>query len=472
MLDNLFFPKTVAIIGASQKPGTLGYYVMQNNIHLNPVLYPVHPKYKTVLGVKTYTSILDVPEDIDVAISVVGPDNTLKITEECASAHVKFLIIITSRFGEAARFKEGKLLEQKISKISEKSGTRIVGPNCIGVLNLPYINSTFAPAYSLSALKGLPIPPQGNINIISESGSISGLVTAWLVEQGLGLNKLVNYGNGIDLRAADFMEYFKNDEDCTVVGVYTEGIKNGRHFIEACRTLNTEKPLIILKPKSTLASRAAQSHTGSILTNDALFDAALKQVHVQRVRTYPQLRSAVKTHSLLPEDYLKRDHFCCAGITNAGGLKVLLAESLRQNQVPESALSHFSPELVTTLECILPEHVTIANPLDVAGDASSDIYVNVLKTLLEQKNVDCILSIPTFEPGYLCETLVKDTLTLMKTYRKPILVTCTGGKLALLYKEKFQKLHIPTYQTPEDMAFAYQILRKRHQYITGLPSGS
>lgn len=471
-MDRLFYPETVAVIGASEKYGSLGYHVMQNNMCLKTMLYPVHPRYDHVLGIKAYKSVLDVPEDVDVAISVVGPDNTLQVTEECASAKVKFLIIVTSRFGEAARFKEGKLLEQKIVTVAQKAGMRIVGPNCIGILNIPYLNSIFIPEYKPFTLEGMPIPGKGNINIISESGSVSGLVTAWLAEQGLGLNKLVNYGNGIDLVAADFMEYFQKDTTCDVIGVYVEGIKKGRKFIEAAKKLNEKKPVIILKPGSELASKAAQSHTGSVVTNEAIFGAALNQVHVQRAKTFGEFCAAVKTHSMISDKYLQRETFSCAGITNAGGLKVLLAESLRQHHVPESALAEFSPELVKQLEQVLPANVTVTNPLDIVGDASSETYSKVTELLLEQDTIDCILSIPTFEPASLREDLVRDTARLMLKYGKPIITASVGGELAKIIRDKFQEVYILTFSNPEDLAFAYQILRTRHQFTVTPLSGS
>lgn len=467
MLDDLFFPKTVAVIGASEKYGSLGYHVMVNNIHLKNALFPVHPHYETVLGLPVYKSVVDIPEDIDVAISVVGPDNTLKITEDCVKAHVKYLIIVTSRFGEAERFKEGKILEKALLSAAQKSGMRIVGPNCIGILNIPHLNSTFVPEYKPYLLEGMPIPRKGNINIISESGSVSGLLTAWLAEQGLGLNKLVNYGNGIDLEATDFMEYFQEDATCDVVGVYVEGMRKGRAFIKVAQALNESKPVIILKPGSELASKAAQSHTGSIATNDALFDAALKQAHVQRARTFGEFRDAVKTHSMISDKYMERDHFFCAGITNAGGLKVLLAESLQHN-VPLTALAEFSHELIENLERILPANVTVTNPLDIVGDASSETYSEVMECMLKQDTVDCLLSIPTFEPASLREELVKDTARLMLKYGKPIIVASVGGELANIIRDKFQKVYVLNFDKPEDLAFAYKILRKRHAFLKSI----
>ncbi|MBU7023597.1 MAG: CoA-binding protein [Theionarchaea archaeon] len=469
MLNDLFYPRTVAVIGASSKEGSLGYHVMQNNIHLKAEVYPVHPVYEEVMARKVYRSVRDIPEDIDVAISVVGPDNTLQITKECAEAKVKFLIIVTSRFGEAARFKEGKVLEQKILKAAEESGMRIVGPNCIGVLNIPFVNSTFLPDYSPFTLEGMPIPPKGNINIISESGSVSGLLTAWLEEQRLGLNKLVNYGNGIDLVATDFMEYFQKDTECDVVGLYIEGIRNGRRFMKTARDLNEKKPVVILKPGSELASKAALSHTGSVATNDAILDGALKQAHVNRARTYGEFCAAVMTHSMVSDRFLNRDHFFCVGITNAGGFKVLLAESLRQYQVPESTLSVLSPGVVSELERILPPNVTVTNPLDIVGDASSETYSKVMETLLAEDNVDCVLSIPSFEPASLREELVKDTARLMVEYGKPVIIASVGGELARIIRDKFQKVFILNFDKPEDLAFAYQILRKRHQFLTKTP---
>jgi acyl-CoA synthetase (NDP forming) len=422
---------------------------------------------------KAYSSVLDVPDDIDVAISVVGPDNTLPVVKECASAGVRFLIIVTSRFGEAARFEKGKELEQEILNVAQSTGMRVVGPNCIGVLNIPYINSTFLPEYSPYSLEGMPIPSKGNIAIISESGSVSGLLAAWLVDQGLGLDKLVNYGNGIDLVAQDFMEYFCKDADCDVVGVYVEGTRKGRSFMKAAHILNQAKPVIVLKPGSELASRAAQSHTGSVATNDAIFDAALKQVHVQRARTFGEFCNAVKTHSMISDRFLHREHFYCTGITNAGGLKVLLAESLRQNEVPESALSEFSTHCVEDLEKILPPNVTVTNPLDIVGDASSETYTRVMEVLLSQKNVDCLLSIPSFEPASLREELVKDTARLMLQYGTPIIVASVGGELARIIREKFQEVSILNFDNPEEIAFAYKILRVRHQFLTTvLLSGS
>jgi acetyltransferase len=473
MLDNLFFPRTVAVIGASEKPGSLGYHVMRNNIHLKSQLYPVHPHYDAVLDEKAYPSVLDVPDDIDVAISVVGPDNTLPVVKECAAARVRFLIIVTSRFGEAARFEKGKALEQEILSAARSTGMRVVGPNCIGVLNIPYINSTFLPEYSPYSLEGMAIPSKGNIAIISESGSVSGLLAAWLVDQGLGLDKLVNYGNGIDLVAQDFMKYFCSNTDCDVVGVYVEGTRKGRAFMKAAQALNETKPVIVLKPGSELASRAAQSHTGSVATNDAIFDAALKQVHVQRARTFSEFCNAVKTHSMISDRFLHRDHFYCTGITNAGGLKVLLAESLRQNKVPESALSEFSAQCVEDLEKILPPNVTITNPLDIVGDASSETYTRVMEVLLSQDSVDCLLSIPSFEPASLREELVKDTARLMLQHGTPIIVASVGGELARIIREKFQEVSILNFDNPEEVAFAYKILRMRHQFLTNpLLSGS
>jgi acyl-CoA synthetase (NDP forming) len=465
MMDKLFYPKTVAVIGASEKEGSLGYHVMQNNIELKAHLYPVHPVYDTVMDLSVHKSVLDIPVDIDMAISVVGPENTLQVTQECAEANVKYLIIVTSRFGEAARFKKGKILEQKLLKIAENSEMRIVGPNCIGVLNLPYINSTFLPEYCPFSLAGMSIPPKGNINIISESGSVSGLLTVWLEDQGLGLNKLVNYGNGIDLVSTDFMEYFTEDEDCDVVGVYIEGIRNGRRFLKALKELNKRKPVIILKPGSELASKAAQSHTGSVATNDLIFDGALKQVKVQRARTYGEFCDAVKTHSMISDRYLQRDNFQCVGITNAGGFKVLLAEFLRQYEIPESALSEFSPALVEELEKILPANVTVTNPLDIVGDATSETYSKVLDTLVSEDTVDCILSIPSFEPATLREELVKYTAQLMVKHGKPIIVASVGGELARIIREKFQKVYVLNFDKPERLAFAYRILRKRHQFL-------
>jgi acyl-CoA synthetase (NDP forming) len=473
MLDSLFYPRTVAVIGASEKPGSLGYHVMRNNLHLKSQLYPVHPQYDAVLDIKTYPSVLEVPEDIDVVISVVGPDNTLQVVKECAAARVKFIIIVTSRFGEAARFTGGKELEHEILTAARSAGMRIVGPNCIGVLNIPYLNSTFLPEYSPYSLEGMPIPSKGTITIISESGSVSGLLSAWLVDQGLGLNKMINYGNGIDLVAQDFMEYFIHDADCGVVGVYVEGMRDGRAFMKTAGELNRTKPVIVLKPGSELASRAAQSHTGSVATNDAIFDAALRQVHVQRARTFGEFCDAAKTHSMIPDRFLQRDYFYCTGITNAGGLKVLLAESLRQRDVPESALSEFSPRCVRDLEEILPANVTVTNPLDIVGDASSETYTRVMEVLLSQENVDCLLSIPSFEPASLREELVKDTARLMLQYGKPIIVASVGGELARIIREKFQKVSILNFDNPEDLAFAYNILRKRHHLLkSNLPSGS
>jgi acyl-CoA synthetase (NDP forming) len=269
------------------------------------------------------------------------------------------------------------------------------------------------------------------------------------------------------------MEYFKDDETCDVVGVYVEGITRGREFIEAARELNEKKPVIVLKPGSELATRAAQSHTGSVATNDAILDAALKQGSVQRARTFGEFCHAVKTHSMISDKYLLRDHFFCAAITNAGGLKVLLAESLRQYKVPEAALSVFSPSLVEELENMLPANVTVTNPLDIVGDASSETYSKVMEKLLGQEQVDCLLSIPSFEPASLREELVKDTARLMLKYGKPIIVASVGGDLARIIRDKFQKVYVLNFSNPEDLAFAYQILRKRHQFLKSSPlSGS
>lgn len=363
-IDGMLRPKTIAVVGASATPGKIGYTVLANLLEskFEGKIFPINPTAQEILGLKVYAEIADVPEQIDAAIITVPAKFVPEVTEECGKKGVKGLIIITSGFSEVGR----RDLEDEIVRIAKKYGTRILGPNIVGVLsNSDKLNGSFAPF--------LPLP--GKAALISQSGALLIAMDASTYTRHIGFDKLISIGNMSDVDFADLIEFLDEDPAVSCITLYIEGFKDGRRFIEASR--NAKKPIIALKSGvSAHGAAAAASHTGSLAGAAKIYGAAFTQAGVIQASDLDNLFDRTLALSLQPP--MRGDNLLI--ITNGGGVGVLATDSAEKFGVPLK----FAPEDVQAeLKKHMPEFGSAKNPVDLTGMAGTDWYFDSVKYSFE-----------------------------------------------------------------------------------------
>ena len=452
MLDKIFNPKSVAVIGASKIKGKVGYTLMKNLmafVEYNPnnKLYPINPKYDEVLGFKCYKSILDVPEEsIDLAIIAIPAESVPSVLEECGEKGVKGAVIISAGFSEVGNYH----LEEEVKSIGKKYGIRIIGPNCIGIINMyNRLNATFSKEYFA----------EGNITFISQSGALITAVLDIAPLLNLGFSKIVSLGNKVDVQESDLMEYLINDNTTKVVVLYIESIKDKR-FIDAARKLAKVKPIIALKGgKSEEGMRAVSTHTGSLAGDVQIYNAVFKKGKILTVETFEELVNLMHVFSTQP--IMKGNRI--AIITNAGGFGVMAADCCKKYNL---TLGNFEPSTKEKLRKILPEIANISNPLDLLGDADTTRYKLALEAIIEDKNIDGILVILTpqevTKPLEVAEAIVDVKRKMeQKGIEKVIVTSFVGGQSIKGSKSYLRKNGIPSYISPE---IGIEVLSRSYKY--------
>lgn len=437
---NFFFnPLSIAVIGASDKVGSVGYEIMKNLIEDFPgKIYPINIKQKSIFGKSSYKSILDVTDEIELAVIAIGAPFVNEVLEECGKKGVKGAIIISGGFSEIGETeRENKLLE-----ISKKYGIRIVGPNCIGIYdNFSGVNTIF-----LSKDK-VTYPQKGNISFLSQSGAFAGLILDWTSKEKIGISKVVSYGNKVDVNEADLINFLYRDENTKVICLYIEGIRRGKKFMESAKKVSTQVPILALKSgKTKSGAKAASSHTGSLAGEDIIYDSAFKQSHIIRANNFEDLFDMAK--ALEKENFPKSDGI--AIITNAGGLGVMTADALELNGL---RLANLDTSTTKKLKDKFPERVVISNPMDLVGDADKERYTIGLKALLEDKDVGLVIVILLLQVPTLSLDTVDAILEIQKSSDKPIIVLGAGGEIISPYLKKLEE-YLAVYSSPERAARA------------------
>ncbi len=450
-LDHIFNPKSVALIGATDKEGKVGHAIMKNLLSFvennsGNKLYPVNPKYKKILGINCYKSVLNIEDDIDLAIIAVPNVYVPDVMEECGKKGVKGVVIITAGFSEVGNYE----LEEKIKNIGKKYNMRIIGPNCLGIINMHNkLNASFSKSYF----------NPGNITFISQSGAVLTAVLDIAPLLNLGFSKIISLGNKVDIQESDLMDYLINDEKTEVVVFYIEGLKDGK-FIESCRKLSKIKPVLVLKSGKTVAgAKAASSHTGSLAGDNQIYNAVFKKSRALTVETFEELVDLMHVFSTQP--LMNRNNVGI--ITNAGGFGVMAADSCSKYGLK---LPNFEEKSITILKENLPSSSTISNPLDLIGDADTDRYRVALETLKDDNNIDGLIVILT--PQEMTKPLevagaVVDVKNKMKeeNIKKPIVCSFVGGKSIKGAKSYLRKNGIPAYISPESAA---EVLSNLYKY--------
>jgi acetyltransferase len=445
MLDNFFKPDSVAVIGASRKAGKVGHEVVKNLIEnkFDGNIYPINPKADEVLGVKAYPSITAVPDKIGLAIMVIPSQFILPAIEDCGKKGVDSVIIITAGFKESGS--EGAKLEQELAKRTKELGIRVVGPNCLGIIDTyTKLNASFAP--------GMPSP--GKIAFFSQSGALGTAILDWAIKENIGFSKFISMGNKMDVNEADLLTVLADDPDTNVILGYIEGVKDGKAFMDAALNATKKKPVIIIKSGSTAAgARAASSHTGTLAGSENAFISAFKQCGIIRAATLESLfdYALVLAYQPLPKNNR------LAILTNAGGPGIMAADACEKSIL---TMATFQPETIEAFRKSLPSTAALYNPVDVIGDAKADRYLSALQAINNDKNTDMLLVLLTPQAPTEAGLTAQYTVDTFAGSGKPVVTSFMGGHSVEDGINILDKNRIPNFSNPERAISALEAASK------------
>jgi acetyl coenzyme A synthetase (ADP forming)-like protein len=438
-LQPIVNPKAVAIIGAARYPGTIGNLLMRCILQsgFTGIAYPVNPNTEAVLSVKSYSSVLDIPDNVDMAIIAVPAAIVNKIADECGQKGVRALIVISDGFRE--RGPEGATREQELRNITLSYGMRLVGPNCMGIINTDpgvRLNATFSQVY----------PNPGNVAFLSQSGAMGLTILEYAKNLNMGISTFVSVGNRADVSSNDFLQYWEQDPATKVILLYLESFGNPNQFARIARRVSAKKPIVAVKSGSTAAgARAASSHTGALATSDVASDILFQNTGIIRVNAVEELFNLATLLSTQPLPQGKR----LVIVTNGGGPGIIGADAATRNGLEVLELSS---ETSAKIKPLLKRDINLGNPIDTTAGATAQEYEGILRVLAADKDVDAVLAI--FAPPIVVET--KDMEAAMRhvapvfwRHKKPIL-GCFIGQKGLSSRLGTQGHFIPLYTFPEE----------------------
>ncbi len=443
MLESLFNPSSIAVIGASNDPKKVGSAVLNNLIRYRYEghLIPVNPAGGEILGLKAYPKVADIGKPVDLAIIAIPAAFVPGSVRECADAGIGSVIILSAGFKEAG--KDGTLLEEELKKISKERHIHLLGPNCLGLINTTNaMNATFA----------ADMLPKGKIAFFSQSGAMGIAIMDWAIGNEIGFSKFISLGNKADLSEIDFIEYFMSDPDTSLILGYIEDVVDGRRFMEVAQKATKIKPIILLKSGGTEAgARAASSHTGALAGSDVAFDAAFKQTGIMRARGVQDL---FDTALAFVEGKIPAGKGLLV-ITNAGGPGIIAADTAERLGVE---LPYLTKESIEAMARKLPPNATVFNPVDVIGDATSVRYAAVLEQASRDPNIDGMLVILTPQAMTDMENTADAVIAAAKTTDKPIITSFMGEKRVRTAIGKLKAAWIPNFSYPELAVTAFKKL--------------
>ncbi len=437
-------PKSVAIVGASESPGKVGSALATNLIKggYKGRIYPINPKRSEILGQKAYKSLSDVGEPIDLVVIATPSKTVVGITQECADLGVKSLVIISAGFKELGE--PGIALEKEILAIAKKANMRIVGPNCLGVMNpLIDFNATFASKMA----------PKGNVAFISQSGALCTAVLDRSFSEGLGFSAFVSLGSMLDIGWGDLIDFLSDDPNTSSIFIYMETIGDAKSFLLAAqKALKKNKPIVILKAGRTEeAALAAASHTGSLAGSDAVISAAIKQVGAIRAENIADFFNLAQFLSKQPLPKGQN----LAIITNAGGPGVLATDGTIESG---ALLATLSEKSISALNKVLPEHWSHGNPIDVLGDASAEQYAQAFEIVDKDPGISGLLVILTPQDMTDPTGTAKLLLPFAAHDKKPVLASWFGGKTVTQGEDLLKTSGIPCFAYPDNAARVFGII--------------
>jgi acetyl coenzyme A synthetase (ADP forming)-like protein len=451
-IDLFFHAKSVAIYGASASQNSVGQAIVQNFIkpQYTGKVYAINPKYDQVLGVPCYPSLQDIPGPVDLVVIAVPARITPRVFEDIGAKGCKAAIIISGGFSETGP--AGAELEDEVVRIAKEYGIRVIGPNCVGVIDTQsHIDTFFLPEYRC----GRPRPSNvANISLVSQSGAFAAAISDWTAELGLGISKIVSLGNKCDVDDDDLLWYLAEDDSTQVICYYTEGYDSmkGRTFFDTARRVTESKPILVVKSgRGMRAKAAASSHTGSLAGSDNVADAAYRQAGIIRADNFEHMFDMAKALAMQPP--ARGDRVLM--ITNGGGLGVMTADAL---EALDLAIPSPSDDLVRRFKEKLPPYCAVGNPVDVVGDTDASRYDIVFEEAIASGEYDL------FVVGMLLQTpsLGMDITNVIANYQRqsglPFVVVSMGGGFTTKAGEIMELMGVPTFATGEKAAVAAKAL--------------
>lgn len=451
-LTPLLAPRTIAVIGASQRVGSMGYQILTNLIDYGfaGTVYPVNPRAPSVRAVRAYPSIGDVPDAVDVAVIVVPRDQAMGAVQACGEAGVKGVIVITAGFRELGG--DGVELEERLTDLVRGHGMRMLGPNCMGVINA-------APTVSMNATFVPIMPPFGHAAFVSQSGALGMSVLDYAHEYGIGISQFVSIGNSPDVSSTDLLEHWGHDESVRVILMYVENFGEPHRFLASASRITKHKPIIVVKSgRSRAGARAASSHTGALSDSDTAVDAMLTQAGVLRANSIEDLFDMAMGFGVKWRPRSRRT----AVLTNAGGPGILAADALETQGLE---LVDLSPQTVEALRPLFPPEASIRNPLDMIASATPAGYKAALTAFLADPNIDAV--VPIFVPPFgVRQEDVAEAMVSASQMRpdKPMLAVLMGRKGLPQGRAELHAAGIPAYIFPESAARALNALNRQREW--------
>jgi acetyltransferase len=464
-LDPIFSPESVAVVGASTTPGKVGHDIFVNILKAGykGTLYPVNPKANAVASVRAYAAIAQIPEPPDLAMIILPPALALKAVQEAIDYGVKGIVIVSAGFKEIGG--EGLEIENRVVELCREAGVRLVGPNCLGVIN-PLDN------VSLNASFSARMPKAGNVSFMSQSGALCTAVLDFAADRKFGFSKFISIGNKADVDEVDLLRYFHDDPDTEVIMIYVEELQRGQKFIQAAKEItggDRPKPILVIKSGRTAAgAEAAASHTGSLAGSEAVYDAIFAQSGIIRVDSIDELFDFAIAFAYKNENALGKMRRKVplgnrvAIVTNAGGPGIVATD---MTVVSGLNLAKFAEETIASLKSHLPATANVNNPVDVIGDAAQDRYENALAAVIRDEGVDGALVILTPQSMTNAMGTAEAIVRIARRSHKPILCCFMGLIDVSAGVSYLQENGVPVYRFPENAAKAFGAIYRYSKWL-------
>ena len=444
-LDKFFKPKSIAIIGASRDQNKIGHVILKNLIDagFKGKIYPINPNAEEILNLKCYKSVLNIREEIDLAIIAVPANLALEVVKQCGMKEIDSIAMITAGFSEIGN----EEAEKEILAQLKQHKMRLIGPNLLRLLDVhSNLDTIFLPRLRLTR------PHPGGISFICQSGAVGSAMLDLSATQGYGFAKFISYGNALDLNECDFLEYLGNDPKTKVICMYIEGIKDGKRFMEVAKKVSKKKPIIAIKGGTTAEGKqAALSHTASLAGSFEIYKGAFKQTGIIYAENLEELFdfARILDKSIPP----KGDKIQI--ITNGGGYGILSADNVAENKLK---LAVMSTETRKFLQKNTSPISIIKNPIDLAGDADTKRFELTLEACIKDNNIDIILAVILYQTPLITSEIVSVVSELNSLKKKPIIVVSTGGDFTELHKRNLELRGIPCYTFPSNAVKAIRAL--------------
>lgn len=450
-LEKFFNPESVAVIGATEDPKKITSMIMKNLIEMGfeGRLVPVNPHHDEVFRHKCYPSLLEIKEKIDLTVISIPAKFVPEVLRQQATCGIKNAIVVSGGFAESGY--KGAVLELEVGKICREEGIRLVGPNCIGVLdNYSNFSSSFLPWTKVKR------PAKGNLSILSQSGSFATCVLDMLSEEGMGVSKVINYGNRVDVGESEMIEYLTDDDSTHVIGIYMESVDDGRRFIDASSSCSRSKPIVALKVgRRDSGIEAVRSHTGTIAGKYEIYKAAFKKSGIIEVNGFTEFLDACKVLSMQKPAKGKR----ILVLTNGGGFGVAASDICSVNGLDVAP----TPESVRkVLSGKFPGYFILNNPIDLTGSSGDEDYGIAMKSaLVDNDFFDAAIIISLMPPQTMTDGVVDIISQMARESGKPVVICVASGVYTGGVKTKFEEKGLPVFPTPERCVKAMSVLVER-----------